>query len=293
MFTLPGQAPGMRLAELSRRSGTPRSTIKYYLREGLLPAGAPTARNQASYGPEHVERLALIRALRDVAGLPLEAIARVTRELERGWEGDAIGEALLAVGPRPAPAVAAEDAPELAKLRAEVREFVAALPWTSGNERHQYVDEIAAALWQVRRYLYPDYAVSNLARYAQVAWLLSEAEYELVSGRRADARPRARRRPRGADAARDPREPPLRAHLRRAPAERERDASGADRGRSRAAADRALAESENPEPGLAVLRPRRLKHLAADTEEPCGLVRRPAAHAGGVACPKRGSSGFR
>lgn len=172
----------MRLAELSRRSGTPRSTIKYYLREGLLPAGAPTARNQARYGPEHVERLALIRALRDVAGLPLEAIARVTRELERGWEGDAVGEALLAVGPRPAPAVAAEDAPELAKLRAEVREFVAALPWTSGNERHQYVDEIAAALWQVRRYLYPDYAVSNLARYAQVAWLLSEAEYELVPG---------------------------------------------------------------------------------------------------------------
>jgi DNA-binding transcriptional MerR regulator len=167
----------MRLAELSRRSGIPRSTIKYYLREGLLPAGAPTARNQASYGPQHVERLALIRALRDVAGLPLDAIARVTRELERGWEGDAIAEALQAVGGKPVRALAPEDEPELAKLRAEVRAFVAALPWDAGDERHRYVDEIAASLWQVRRYL-----LAGLARYAQIAWLLSEAEYELVPG---------------------------------------------------------------------------------------------------------------
>jgi len=172
----------MRLAELSRRSGIPRSSIKYYLREGLLPAGAPTARNQATYGPEHVERLALIRALRDVAGLPLDAIARVTRELERGWEGDAIAEALRAVGGKPARAVAPEGEPELAKLRAEVRAFVEALPWDAGDERHRYVDEIAASLWQVRRYLYPDYEVASLARYAQIAWLLSEAEFELIPG---------------------------------------------------------------------------------------------------------------
>ena len=29
----------MRLAELSERSGVPTATIKYYLREGLLPPG--------------------------------------------------------------------------------------------------------------------------------------------------------------------------------------------------------------------------------------------------------------
>ena len=40
----------MRLAELSRRSGASRSTVKFYIREGLLPAGNPQARNQATYG---------------------------------------------------------------------------------------------------------------------------------------------------------------------------------------------------------------------------------------------------
>ena len=35
----------MRIAELSTRSGTSIPTIKYYLREGLLPAGTATGRN--------------------------------------------------------------------------------------------------------------------------------------------------------------------------------------------------------------------------------------------------------
>ena len=37
----------MRIAELSRRSGDSIPSIKFYLREGLLPAGTATGRNQA------------------------------------------------------------------------------------------------------------------------------------------------------------------------------------------------------------------------------------------------------
>lgn len=59
----------MRISELSAASGVPLPTVKYYLREGLLPAGERTARNQAEYGPEHVTRLRLIRALIEVGGL--------------------------------------------------------------------------------------------------------------------------------------------------------------------------------------------------------------------------------
>lgn len=44
-------------------------SIKYYLREGLLPAGELTNSNQASYHETHVQRLRLIRALLDVGGL--------------------------------------------------------------------------------------------------------------------------------------------------------------------------------------------------------------------------------
>jgi DNA-binding transcriptional MerR regulator len=70
--------------ELSRRSGVPRSTIKFYLREGLLAPGEASAPKQARYGEAHLERLRLIRALREVARLPLDVIGRVTRELDRG-----------------------------------------------------------------------------------------------------------------------------------------------------------------------------------------------------------------
>jgi DNA-binding transcriptional MerR regulator len=63
----------VRIAELSSRSGTSIPTIKYYLREGLLPAGTATGRNQADYGEAHVWRLRLIRALLDVGGLSVAA----------------------------------------------------------------------------------------------------------------------------------------------------------------------------------------------------------------------------
>jgi DNA-binding transcriptional MerR regulator len=186
----------MRLAELSQRARVPRSTIKFYIREGLLSAGAAHARNQASYGSQHLERLELIRALREVAGLPLEVVARVTAELDRGWQGDPIGEALLAMYAPPAPSGTAADDPERKRLAREVRAFLRELPWTTDDERHYFADEIAAALLQVRRYLYPDYPVASLARYAEIAWLLSEAEFELAPGG-----PRVPLRARGDDVA--------------------------------------------------------------------------------------------
>lgn len=64
----------MRMAELSSSSGVPVATIKYYLREGLLPPGQRTSPNQASYDERHLRRLRLVRALLDVGGL---SIARV------------------------------------------------------------------------------------------------------------------------------------------------------------------------------------------------------------------------
>ena len=76
----------MRMAELSRRSGVPTGTIKYYLREGLVPPGEATAPNQAEYGQQHLDRLDLIRALREAAGLPIATIARVFAAMDRHQE---------------------------------------------------------------------------------------------------------------------------------------------------------------------------------------------------------------
>lgn len=59
----------MRMAELSKTSGIPVATIKFYLRERLLPSGERTGPNQSRYGEEHLRRLRLIRGLLEVGGL--------------------------------------------------------------------------------------------------------------------------------------------------------------------------------------------------------------------------------
>jgi DNA-binding transcriptional MerR regulator len=67
----------MRIGELSAVSGVPLPTVKYYLREGLLPAGERTARNQAEYGSDHITRLRLVRALIEVGGLSVAGTREV------------------------------------------------------------------------------------------------------------------------------------------------------------------------------------------------------------------------
>lgn len=72
----------MKISELSAAAELPTPTIKYYLREGLLPAGEPTAANQADYGDDHIHRLRLIRALVEVGGLSLTAVRAVLVALD-------------------------------------------------------------------------------------------------------------------------------------------------------------------------------------------------------------------
>ena len=47
----------MKMRDLERASGVGRETIRYYIREGLLPEPERHARNAATYGPAHAERL--------------------------------------------------------------------------------------------------------------------------------------------------------------------------------------------------------------------------------------------
>ena len=61
----------MRIAELSRLSGVPVGTIKYYVREGLISPGELTSPNQAQYDDGHLRRLKLVRALVEVGELSI------------------------------------------------------------------------------------------------------------------------------------------------------------------------------------------------------------------------------
>jgi DNA-binding transcriptional MerR regulator len=74
----------MRISELSRATGVPVPTIKFYVREHLLPPGRPTAATQAEYGQAHVDRLRLIRALTDVGKMPLATVRWVLDIVDSG-----------------------------------------------------------------------------------------------------------------------------------------------------------------------------------------------------------------
>ncbi|MBE1878845.1 MerR family transcriptional regulator [Myceligenerans pegani] len=67
----------MRISELSERSGVSPASIKYYIREGLLPGGERTGYNSTEYDESHVGRLRLIRALIDTGGLTVAAARKV------------------------------------------------------------------------------------------------------------------------------------------------------------------------------------------------------------------------
>lgn len=67
----------MRISDLARAADVPLATVKFYLREGLLPPGERTSATQARYGQPHLDRLRLVRALTGAGGLSLAAVRRV------------------------------------------------------------------------------------------------------------------------------------------------------------------------------------------------------------------------
>ncbi|WP_431778244.1 MerR family transcriptional regulator [Microbacterium aurantiacum] len=67
----------MRISELSLASGIPVASIKFYIREGMLPRGASTSATSADYGDDHLARLRLIQALSEVRALPLARVKEI------------------------------------------------------------------------------------------------------------------------------------------------------------------------------------------------------------------------
>lgn len=56
----------MRIGALSQATGTPVETIRFYEREGLLPAAARADNNYRQYTEAHTDRLAFIRHCRNL-----------------------------------------------------------------------------------------------------------------------------------------------------------------------------------------------------------------------------------
>lgn len=132
------------MGELSRRSGVPIPTIKFYLREGLLPPGVATAANQADYDEEHLRRLTLIRALIDVGGVSVAGAREVVAAL-RAYADDPLellGSAQTAVTPRHRPD---RETPQWRAARERVDGLIAERGWLVPPESPQ-IDLVADAL---------------------------------------------------------------------------------------------------------------------------------------------------
>jgi DNA-binding transcriptional MerR regulator len=166
----------MRISDLSRESGVPIPTIKYYLREGLLPAGERTSRNQATYDATHLRRLHLIRVLVEVGGLSLQAVRRVLAALERG--NAPLHEVLAEAHTALRHDIPGED-PTLGPARAETDAWLAELGWNLGDGNPARAD-LAAALLALRG-LGWEVGPEVFERYATHASALAEAEIAYVA----------------------------------------------------------------------------------------------------------------
>jgi DNA-binding transcriptional MerR regulator len=145
-----GQA--VRISELSARSDVPIATIKYYLREGLLPPGEQTSRNQATYGEAHLRRLRLVRALIEVGGLQLATVRATVAAIEDDSTSlhDAFGTVMHGLDQTPAQA----PADDVATAHEEVREWLRARSWRIDAEApapHRLAESLAA----LRRFDFP------------------------------------------------------------------------------------------------------------------------------------------
>lgn len=119
----------MRMAELSEASGVPIATIKYYLREGLLPPGERTSPNQARYDDAHLRRLKLVRALLEVGKLSISQVSAVLAAMDADGDGahKVFGVAQATVTE---PGLADDDDTEVARrARQRVADLVAHLRW--------------------------------------------------------------------------------------------------------------------------------------------------------------------
>lgn len=160
----------MRISELSRQAGVSIPTIKYYIREGLLPRGEPTSVNQADYSPSHVARLRLIRTLRDVADLPVATISEVVHALDEPEAAARAEHIATALG-----SLARRDRTPTATAEHAVATLVERLGWNVDPTSGGYQD-LAAALAALDEHWEGSYSLEGLERYADVAERLAEME---------------------------------------------------------------------------------------------------------------------
>lgn len=153
-------------------------TIKYYVREGLLPAGKLTSPNQASYDEGHERRLRLVRALLDVGGLSIAAIREVLAAVDDPDKPvhKVLGTAADRVVPR-----YSDEPGEVVAAQEKVTELIRRRGWQV-DDRSPAAEALAVALAALDEVGHADFA-EVLDAYASAAEDVARVDIEYVSRR--------------------------------------------------------------------------------------------------------------
>jgi DNA-binding transcriptional MerR regulator len=129
----------VQVSELAERADVPLATVKYYLREGLLPVGETTGPRSADYDERHLRRLRVLRLLREVGEVPVTSLRQIVEVLDDDAVPvhDAMAQVADVISARPDPGE--QDTAALAM----VDEVVAAMGWD--GIRPESVDRLRLA----------------------------------------------------------------------------------------------------------------------------------------------------
>ncbi|MET7518299.1 MerR family transcriptional regulator [Streptomyces sp. NPDC005480] len=182
----------MRISELSRRSGVPAATIKYYRREGLLPEGRALNPTAVEYGEEHIQRLRLIRSLIQLGGLSVARTREVLEAVDRPLDAfETLGVVHHAL---PVPSAdkngtsgkdddgadSAVGQAAAGEAAARVETLIKSLGWQISDES-PHRPALAASLAALGR-LGSDYTADDLIPYARLATSTADLDFAQLDG---------------------------------------------------------------------------------------------------------------
>jgi DNA-binding transcriptional MerR regulator len=90
----------LKIGEIARKSGVPPSTIRYYVRQGLLPEPNKVNKSMAYYDEGCIEKIKAIRHLQETRYFPLSVIRNILRRMDEGLtleEAQAIEDAIFGI----------------------------------------------------------------------------------------------------------------------------------------------------------------------------------------------------
>jgi DNA-binding transcriptional MerR regulator len=166
----------MLVSELADHAGVPLATVKYYLREQLLPAGQMVGPRRAEYDESHLGRLRVLRLLREVGEVPVTSLRRVVEALDD--DSLSVHEAMTVV----ADVISAAPEPDLQDpdSLATVDAVLGAVGWSHIRPESMDRQRLASLVTLLKGPGPLGASVEVLSFYAAIADQLARAEIALV-----------------------------------------------------------------------------------------------------------------